>query len=284
MELIKTADIGLRDDNAPIHSHAYAELFISLGGTAVNNINGAYTDTGPLDVYVLTDDVVHAQLRTVNYRYCIFKFNMNVLLERCGDMLADKTFHSIFVREPSLRRQGAKIVNMRIDKDVAEFAEKTAVILGSENDPELRDTLFLSLVMLLTKRAKPRDLGECDEEYGRIASIASYIDAHCDEDMSLEVLAEMASYSRRHFTRLFRKYYGSSVMEYVRERRLMHSCEVLLSETASISDIALMCGFSTISAFSRCFKQKYGVSPTDYRKNKLISGRENSLLGGAILE
>ena len=76
--LFESADMGLRQTKQPLHNHACAELYISLDGHALNEINGKICETLPLDVYVLTQDMTHSQPETRQYRYCLFKFNLSI--------------------------------------------------------------------------------------------------------------------------------------------------------------------------------------------------------------
>lgn len=283
-ELIKSANMGIRVADEPQHNHKYAEIFISIGGSAVNDINGNYSETVPLDVYVLTEDMMHGFAHTVKYKYCIFKFNMDVLLERAGELLALPAFRSLFILEPDLHRAGLEVPNMQISPEVAEYAMSTAIILEHESDPFLRDTMFFSLVTLISKKARPRSLKESHDGYGRIAEIASYIESHYSEELTLESLSDTAGYSKRHFTRLFREYYRMSVMEYITERRLRRAAELLASRGIAVARVAEVCGFASAGALSKCFRARYGISPTEYRKRSTVREADGNLFSSAALK
>ena len=67
--------------------------------------------------------------------------------------------------------------------------------------------------------------------------------------------------------RLFRKYTGVSPAAYLSGLRLEHAAELLKSPECSITETAFRCGFSNLAYFSRVFRQKYGLSPREYRHN-----------------
>lgn len=64
----------------------------------------------------------------------------------------------------------------------------------------------------------------------------------------------------------FSKYFGSSFGEYIRNSRLEKACALLTNKSLMLTEIAFESGFSDQSHFIRCFKQKYGMTPNQYRK------------------
>lgn len=85
-------------------------------------------------------------------------------------------------------------------------------------------------------------------------------------DASLGVLAKKFAVSEAHMARAFRRRHGCSIGDYVRWLRLEKSKSVLATSLATISEIAVECGFYDQAHFSRAFKQQYGTSPSAFRK------------------
>lgn len=92
-----------------------------------------------------------------------------------------------------------------------------------------------------------------------------YIDAHSDEELTLEQAACYAGFSRYHFSRLFHRYTGCTFSDYLTLRRI-ESAKALLATGSSITDVAFQAGFNSLSAFSRCFKKHTCCSPSEYRR------------------
>lgn len=92
-----------------------------------------------------------------------------------------------------------------------------------------------------------------------------YIEKHLCDDIKLNEIARQSHFSEFHFHRLFSKAVGTSVMEYVRLRRLNEAANELTETTEKITDIALKYQFSSAESFSRAFKRIYGKSPREYR-------------------
>jgi AraC family transcriptional regulator len=104
------------------------------------------------------------------------------------------------------------------------------------------------------------------QHYGyRLNQVLDHIDSHLDGDLSLEVLADLAHFSRHHFLRVFQEWHGEAPMAYVRRRRLESGAALLRYSTDSIGDIALRCGFDTADGFARAFRQYFGQAPIHWR-------------------
>lgn len=94
--------------------------------------------------------------------------------------------------------------------------------------------------------------------------IKDYIDAGQGLSMSLVEFEKQFSYSRFHLERQFKNSYGVSLIEYRNRKRLQTACGLLA--THSVSEIGRLLGFSSVYAFSRAFKNHFGVSPTQWKK------------------
>ena len=99
--------------------------------------------------------------------------------------------------------------------------------------------------------------------------IQEYVKNHYGEEITLKDLAFMTGYSTYYFTRLFKKYFGCTMTDYLIEFRIEQSKELLISRTDSLGRIAGLCGFESANYFSRCFRRKVGVTPTEYRNQQM---------------
>ena len=102
----------------------------------------------------------------------------------------------------------------------------------------------------------------------RIAKSFLFIEEHLHEPLNLHQIAAASFYAPYHFHRVFKEVTGESVSAYVSRRRLERCASLLLNEIDTpITEIALSFGFSNTSAFSRAFKKRFGVAPSEFRKN-----------------
>jgi len=106
------------------------------------------------------------------------------------------------------------------------------------------------------------------KEYAcRINRVIDYINQHLSEDLTLEGLSQVASFSPYHFHRLFHTMVGETLNAYITRLRLEKAAHKLRrNRNLSVTEIALECGFSSSSAFTRAFKLLFNEPPTEYRK------------------
>lgn len=96
--------------------------------------------------------------------------------------------------------------------------------------------------------------------------IKHYIDAHYAEELSLDKLAQSAHLNKYYVVHAFTDAYGISPINYLAEKRIQVSKELLSGTDHSIAEIAQLSGFSSQSYFSQCFKKSCGMSASAYRK------------------
>lgn len=118
----------------------------------------------------------------------------------------------------------------------------------------------------------------------QIQNSIDYIEKHLCENIKLDEIARQSYFSEFHFHRLFRKAVGTSVMEYVRKRRLSLAAKELAETGEKITNIAFKYQFNSEESFSRAFKRLYGTSPRNYRNTIGKSagcGKVNTIIKGS---
>lgn len=100
----------------------------------------------------------------------------------------------------------------------------------------------------------------------RIIPALVHIQAHLDQDLSLDLLADEARLSKYHFHQLFRRVTGETPKAYVDRLRLERAAVQLRLRRAAVLEIALECGYRNHETFSRAFRARFAMSPRDYRR------------------
>lgn len=99
------------------------------------------------------------------------------------------------------------------------------------------------------------------------AAVRRYIDHHFKESITLDQLAEEAHMNKFYLSHAFKQEYGVSPINYMISRRLEESKYLLAETDLSMSQIAQLLGFSSLSYFSQVFRKTQGLSPMEYRQD-----------------
>ncbi|MCE7991180.1 MAG: helix-turn-helix transcriptional regulator [Roseivirga sp.] len=100
-------------------------------------------------------------------------------------------------------------------------------------------------------------------------SFRQVIEAHLYSSIGTEELAALTNMSLSTFKREFKKIYNMSPASYLKSKKLEKAASLLTLPEVRIGDIAYDCGFTDMANFSRAFKQKYGVPPSQYSPDEL---------------
>lgn len=96
-------------------------------------------------------------------------------------------------------------------------------------------------------------------------TVFEYINAHYNEDISLDMIADVAGFSKFHFSRLFKQFTEQSFYDYLNQKRVKEAEALLLNPGLSITEISMLSGFSSISTFNRVFKSIKECTPSEFK-------------------
>ena len=100
----------------------------------------------------------------------------------------------------------------------------------------------------------------------QILRVRAYIDSNLHRTIHIRDLSVIARRSPAHFSRKFKLAVGESPHAYVVKRRLEKACHLMMTSAASLSEIALSVGFSDQAHLCRLFRQAFGQSPANWRR------------------
>jgi AraC-like DNA-binding protein len=153
----------------------------------------------------------------------------------------------------------------------AEKAEKHLVqMVNNKGIDKMID--FFNLMKILVSSEKRGYL--CSENYKlafdergnkRMTDVYMYIRENYFKPISLEKIAKIAKMSPFSFSRYFKKNCGAGFVEYLNKVRTNKACYLLRETEYQVHDIAMECGFASISNFNKQFRKSEGISPRDYR-------------------
>ena len=95
--------------------------------------------------------------------------------------------------------------------------------------------------------------------------VREFVEERLEENISIQALANIASLSMYHFARAFKQSEGMTPHEYLIQRRVQRTKDLLAETDLPLSEIALASGFSDQSHCARRFREHVGVTPSSYR-------------------
>jgi len=110
----------------------------------------------------------------------------------------------------------------------------------------------------------------------RIAQINNYVMGNYKNELSLKDLADKLYLSEAYLSRFFKKTFGMSFLKYVTNVRLSHAYDDLMYTDDPITKVAFNNGFSTVALFNKGFKQVYGQTPSEVRKERECKHKNKS--------
>lgn len=139
---------------------------------------------------------------------------------------------------------------------------------ASRAEERVAGTVFLlSALRNLPGTRSERAPAELPGDFERIAPALRFLSRHSCDSICFHDLGSRCGMSPANFRKLFFRTLHASPREYAASLRLTHAKVLLLQSRQSIGEIALACGYRTLSCFNRKFRAETGLSPRDFRKN-----------------
>ncbi len=114
----------------------------------------------------------------------------------------------------------------------------------------------------------------------RVNRAIDHIVRNLAQPLSLEEISRAASFSPFHFHRVFKSLLGETLNQFVKRQRLERALYLMShAPKRSLTDVALGCGFSSSSDFSRSFKQHFGLPPTTFDLEAFRNARRGEIEG-----
>ncbi len=257
---------NVQTEEYPVHWHNAVEFIMPLKNEYTVTVNGKDYQVPENDVLIVPPGELHS-MPAIPGRRIIFQCDNSILGE-------------ISALEPVMRSLNAPIlINQDMDKELHVLAKKTMLDILSlyTSKSELADVKIYMKVIELFMALREYQLEQqkivmdCDDEkideYSeKFGTVLKYIDTNYMYDITLEQLADVAGYSKYHFSRIFKQYNSMSYLQYINARRTKAAELLLLDPSIPITEVAMRSGFKSLTTFNRIFKDIKHCTPTDFKK------------------
>jgi AraC-like DNA-binding protein len=164
-------------------------------------------------------------------------------------------------------------------KRLKTLCEGLAEAVSAGQAPEAR--CYLELVMLMFDRAQPmdRDGVAPSQALSRFRPFLERVRDEPSAALSMPQAASLCHLSPAYFSRLFREVFGRGFSNYMAQVRLDHAAVRLASTQAPVSEIGFAAGFASHAYFSARFRERFGLTPTQFRARDAVRGSARHTVG-----
>jgi len=151
------------------------------------------------------------------------------------------------------------------------------IFLAGERDRESKCCMLLLEFMIKLDENRDillpdmhREKSEASEQgestIQKMIAVTEFVKSHlADEDLSLNTMAGMAGITPEHFSRSFKSMTGQTYIKWLNMIKIEKAISLFASSGMSLTEIAMLSGFQSISSFNRVFKESKSMSPSEYR-------------------
>ena len=250
-----------------IWTHTDYLVHVVSGKKTWYTTDGSFTAEAGQSLYFKKGAAIVEQF--FNEEFCLLLFFVpddfirSVVKEYAGE--PEKAFEKTALNESTIR------VSSDIALEVF-FQSMMTYFSGMERPSEalLRLKLKELILGILVSKQNPK-LSAYFNSIGNneAPSVSEIMESNFRYNLSLENFAELCHRSLSSFKRDFQKIYNESPGRWILNKRLEYSAVLLRNNHLNISQVVFECGFEDLSHFSRAFKSRFGVSPTQFRQQTI---------------
>ena len=141
--------------------------------------------------------------------------------------------------------------------------------------------LYYNILYLMVRDYRETEAAQEEIQDSRrldaLSKITTYMREHYKEDLKLSDLAATFGYSDAYLSRMFQKYAKINYKTYLQDIRMAYAYRDLMNTDRTISQIALDNGFCSSRGFSGEFQKRYGILPSEMRKQENQKGQKNAI-------
>ena len=257
----------------PIHWHDEMEIIHIRKGQGIISMNLVPHMVKEGDIVLITPGMLHSmeQYETDSMSYDNILFSMNMLLTSGADACTLEYILPLLKNEiflPASVHPGQDIY----DKLYHYVTCLKDIYKHKNNGYELalKGQLFLMFWHLFSNGAakKSDKMMMSAASIDKLKQVIKYIEIHYNEKITIEKAAQICGFSPSHFMKFFKTSLGTTFTKYVNDYRLTIASDQLLSTGRSVLEIAENAGFDNLSYFNRIFKNKYRMTPKEFRRSQ----------------
>ncbi len=253
-----------------LHYHDCLEINYVISGTGINYIDGRSYEMTPGDIFLINNYEHHFAGSQTALQMKVLFFDSGFVWDGSPEnyrflqaFYSKRRFDGNRIRlSPGETREADGLLR-RMELEYAAKAPGYELFLKAQ---------LMALLAILYRAVGTAADGIRDyRSYEKIQPALTYIRSHYSEPLSLELLASCACMSRTYFSACFKSTMGVGLARYIEQVRIHNACRLLLTTARPVTEIALDCGYQSMSSFTTAFRKICGETPTGYRKTHVKS-------------
>lgn len=256
----------------PMHWHEEIEIVYVKGGFVEFNIDLETYVAEEGDIALIPPCVLHSfkQYMGNSANMLTMLFNMSMLTNNSTDACSIRYFTPFYERQLSIpyiiKREHPSYSRIRnIYLSIVDTFENKGEFYELIIKSKLYELFYIFFSECFEKIDYDTTLKNNTTK--NIKAILDYISENYMNSITIEELAASVNLSKHYFMRFFKKYMGTTCIEYINDYRLNIATNLLLTTNAQITEIATSIGITNLSYFNRIFKKKYNMTPKEYRRS-----------------
>ena len=248
-----------------VHSHDYYEFYFPMEGDIEMEIRGRRYPMSPSNVILIPPGVVHRAIvhSAASYRRFVFWVSKPYV-----ENLMTKAVEYGYILQRAVR--GEQYIYSFSPDTMIELHQQLLRILEEIHSSSFARDSYLAVLIEQLLLDMNRDayqsthVSQMQRETDLLERLLEYVDAHLDEDLSLDQIADDLYVSKYYAAHIVRQQLGLSLHQYILQKRL-HQCALELAQGKPVTKVYQTHGFHDYSSFFRAFKKKYALSPKEYQ-------------------
>jgi AraC-like DNA-binding protein len=246
------------DWHSTMHTHSFTELFYVVHGSGSFEIEHSEFTVKENDLVIVNPHMAHTESSKNSnpLEYIVIGLDgISLMLD--GDADDSEKINSYSIHNYSKYKHEILYYMNNLLYEVQQKEEYYEAICQN---------LLESLILNVKRRTKSNLVLSSSKNINKeCALIKNYIDVHYASDLTLNYLASITHMNKYYLIHVFKKFMGTSPIDYLIEKRISVSKFLLETTEYSMEQISELVGFTSQSYFNQIFKKRVGMSPRKYR-------------------
>jgi len=262
---------GIHPGSVILHNHPGIEVNLIVEGHTQYIIGGKNYRCSPGDIVVIGEGEVHRAWDADDATFLVIIFRPELLVPAQTGGYEQKYLAPYW----AVTHGAAHVITAAAPY----YAELSREILAVETEAQERPNSYqlmikarlLAFSAILTRTYAIGDgsaLLDGGMKSRKFTALREFLEEHYGQRLLVSDLAEQVHMSVTNFTRCFKAVFGKTPLEYLMQTRIRHAARILVASDRKVIDVAIDCGFPSISHFVSSFRRITGVAPHVYRKQQ----------------